>query len=103
MQNKSGGDKRPVPLSDEHMIPSYMAPTIVGAPVPAHERDTARALATSGEGEMPHNLPQTIISRRPGRVKGGKVQTEQMCSGLHLKADARRSREKNRSHSAIDR
>jgi hypothetical protein len=35
-------------------------------------------------------------------VKGGKVQTEQMFSGLHLKAHARRSREKNRSHPAMD-
>ena len=33
----------------------------------------------------------------PVRVKGGKVQTEQIFSGLHLKADARRSREKNRA------
>jgi len=71
------------------MIPSYMAPTIVGAPVPAHERDTARALAASGEVEMPHNLPQTIISRRPGRVKSGKAQNEQMFSGLRRKADTR--------------
>ena len=36
-------------------------------------------------------------------VKGGKVQTEQMFSGLHLKADARRLREKNRSHPAMER
>ena len=36
-------------------------------------------------------------------VKGGKVQTEQMFSGLHLKADARRSREKNRKHPAMER
>jgi hypothetical protein len=36
-------------------------------------------------------------------VKSGKVQTEQMFSGLHLKADARRSREMNRSHPAMQR
>jgi hypothetical protein len=36
-------------------------------------------------------------------VKGGKVQTEQMFSGLHLKADARRLREKNRKHPAMER
>ena len=52
-------------------------------------------------------LAQLAIRRRGTRVrigvKGGKVQTEQMFTGLHLKADARRSREKNRSHPAMDR
>jgi hypothetical protein len=36
-------------------------------------------------------------------AKGGKVQTEQMFSGWHLKADARRLREKNRKQPAMER
>src|SRR6516165_7914085 len=46
-----------------------------------------------------------IITAAPrfhtARVKSGKVQIEQMFSGLHLKADTRRSREKNRKHPAM--
>jgi len=34
---------------------------------------------------------------RAHREVRGKVQIEQMFSGLHVKADARRSREKNRN------
>jgi hypothetical protein len=36
-------------------------------------------------------------------VKADKVQTEQMFSGFHVKADARRLREKNRKHPAMKR
>ena len=38
---------------------------------------------------------------RAHREVRGKVQIEQMFSGLHVKADARRSREKNRKHPAM--
>jgi hypothetical protein len=69
------------------------------------EDDCAQGI-TSGWQSHP---PQVRIVHRkrdmPIRlwVKGGKVQTEQMFSGLRLKADARRLREKNRKHPAMER